>query len=368
MVDHVLRFRGPGPQSGTVHYGPLLRVVLDALVDGCQQATRLLIEGRSSAQGTPPAWLEDAAAFHVRQLGMDEIFLQARPLGNAIPDMPGPIPGRSGLDLLEDSLDHAIHGVADSDLYDRSLIETFESFGRILQYGIDSVELVNGRTVRLDAESVRTIRHLRALMPDDRKLSLTGSLKANRYDDRRFELALDSGEIAHGIAVSAEARAAGLAALWGKRVVVSGLARFRPSGAILRIEAERIRPAGAPENVDAEIQRLVEEGRVRDARARVQGELDAGRGEAVRVWAKILAPPVAEPGSVATGRDDARLNQGWLEKHEAEHVGEWVALRDGGLVDSDKSLRALRQRLRANRQEQVLLARCGGAGDAKTGS
>lgn len=34
-----------------------------------------------------------------------------------------------------------------------------------------------------------------------------------------------------------------LGALWGQPAQVSGLAKFRPSGSILRIEAERIEPA-----------------------------------------------------------------------------------------------------------------------------
>lgn len=374
MDDHLLRFRGSGPeQRGAVHYGPFLRAVLDALVDGCQQATRLRIEGRSSAQGTPPAWLEEAAAFNVRELGPAELVLAAPPIGAKVPSTLLPHPAaregelfrRSGLDLLEDSLEHAMRGIADSERYDRKLIETLESFGRLLQYDVEAIELVNGRTLRIDEGSVRAIRELRARIPEDKRMSLTGTLEASGHGERRFLLVLDSGERTQGIAASAEALAADLASLAGKRVVVTGVARFRPSGALLRVEAERIAEA---EDIDAEIRRLVEQGAVQQAREQVQAEIEAGRGNAVQVWARLLAPPVVMPGRAATGREDSRLNQAWLAEHEAEYAGEWVALRDGQRIDSDRSFKALQQRLRARKQEGVLLTKCGGAGDTKTGT
>ena len=52
----------------------------------------------------------------------------------------------------------------------------------------------------------------------------------------------------------------------------------------------------------------------------------------------------------ASGRGDFRENMDWLNSHRDQFKGQWVALPDGGLVDNDKSLKTLQDRLadRAN--------------------
>jgi len=47
----------------------------------------------------------------------------------------------------------------------------------------------------------------------------------------------------------------------------------------------------------------------------------------------------------ASGRDDFRENMKWINSHREHFKGQWVALSDGGLVDSDKSLKTLQDRL-----------------------
>jgi len=55
-----------GPAARGVRVGaPMLRDLLDALVDAVQQSVRVRAEGRSRAAGPTPAWLDRAAAFAV---------------------------------------------------------------------------------------------------------------------------------------------------------------------------------------------------------------------------------------------------------------------------------------------------------------
>jgi len=58
-----------------------------------------------------------------------------------------------------------------------------------------------------------------------------------------FTLIPESGVQVRGVVASEAIDLAALAALWGRKVVVSGFARFRPSGSLVRVEAERIEPA-----------------------------------------------------------------------------------------------------------------------------
>ncbi|MGK4008661.1 hypothetical protein WMF31_39000 [Sorangium sp. So ce1036] len=243
---HVLRFTG---DEVATQRAPFLRDLLDVLVDGAQQAMRLQIDGRSTAPGTPPAWLEDAAAFEIEQIEEREIVLRAPSLAEALSLRSRQLdlftaaePGRSCLDYLEDSLDDALAGREDSDRYDRPLMATLEGFGRLFRHGVDSIELVNGRTLRVDAGGIEAIRALRQRTPEDRRVAVGGKLDAIRHSDRSFTLVLTSGETLRGLAAESVAPA-DLARLFGQPAIVSGIARFRPSGKVLRIEAERIDPA-----------------------------------------------------------------------------------------------------------------------------
>lgn len=252
MAEHTL-FLG-GADARGIDHAPLLRDLLDLLVDGCQQATRLYVDGRSTAPGMVPSWLESAASFEVTAIHGHTIELAAPPLtdvggkGFPRPDMfAGAPPGKSSLDLLEDSLEDALEGRADSDRYDPPLISTLEGFGRLARYGVEEIQVVNGRTLSIDRRGIEAIRSLRSRTPQDRRVMVAGKLETIRHSDRAFTLVLSSGEVLRGVATE-QINPSELANLFGKPALVSGLARFRPSGSVLRVEAERIE-AAAPTDI-----------------------------------------------------------------------------------------------------------------------
>lgn len=83
-----------------------------------------------------------------------------------------------------------------------------------------------------------------ARAPDDRRVIVAGKIEMIRHSDRRFTLILPAGEVLRGIA-SARVDLEDVAGLFGKPALVSGTARFHPSGSLLRVEADRIEPASA---------------------------------------------------------------------------------------------------------------------------
>jgi hypothetical protein len=230
----------------------LLRDLLDVLVDGCQQVVRLTAEGRSTVQGKPPRWLERAATFVVVGVreGSTVLLLEAPSLTEAAPerfsqaDLFGIIdPTRSCLDLLEQSLGDAVACRAESDAYDDGLIKTFESFSRVLRHGVEALELGDGTPIRIDEGSVEALRRLRRAIPPDQHVRLAGKLDVLRHSDRMFTVVLETGAHVRGVVASDSIDLAALGDLWGQDVVVTGVAKFRPSGSVLRIEAERIERA-----------------------------------------------------------------------------------------------------------------------------
>jgi hypothetical protein len=71
---------------------------------------------------------------------------------------------------------------------------------------------------------------------------VAGKLDALRHTDRMFTLILESGAPVRGVAGDSVDLSA-LASLWGHAALVRGVAKFRPSGSLLRIEAEGIEVA-----------------------------------------------------------------------------------------------------------------------------
>jgi len=257
MDKHIVHLKGKGGADVDPSHGLLLRELLDLLVDGCQQATRLRIEGRSTAPGNPPAWLERAAAFEVAKIRPGEVVLRSRSLAKAVPERFRQLdlfeeidPSRSCLDLFEDSVEDAVAGRADSDRYDQPLMATLEGFGRMFRHGVERMDLQNGRTLSVDPRGVDAIRTLRKKTPEDRRVMVAGKLETIRHSDRAFSLVLESGESLRGIVATDQIGPADLAGLFGKQTLVSGYAKFRPSGALLRIEADRMHAASPS---DAEV-------------------------------------------------------------------------------------------------------------------
>jgi hypothetical protein len=252
MPEYTLRITGPTACGARIS-GPLLRDLLTLVAEGSRRALRLRVEGRSIAKGTAPGWLAPGASFDF--VGLSEgscvVHLDAPALATSAPDPFAQ--GNFFLDhrmsavaLWTESLEDALEGKADSDLFDTGLLHEMENdLKRVFDHPIDGIEIANGaadaKPIVLKPDSVERVRSLRLQTPPSRRVRVAGLLDAIRHSDRRFILVLSDGSNVTGIAEGVEDRH--LSGLWGKEAVVSGLAVFRPSGALLRIEADRIEPA-----------------------------------------------------------------------------------------------------------------------------
>lgn len=228
--------------------GRLLRELLALVEEGTRGAVRLRIEGRSRAPGSAPPWLKRAAAFDLVAIegGSTEIAFEAMSLARAVPEqlrqveLFGGLDGsRSCLDLLGESLRDAVMAKADSELYDDQLLDTFGGIGRVLDHGVEEIHFDGTRRFVVDPSAAAGIRALKRGIPEAQRAVVVGKLDALRHSDRMFTLVLDDGRVVRGVATPSLDLAA-LGALWGKRARVSGITKFRPSGAVLRIEAESV--------------------------------------------------------------------------------------------------------------------------------
>jgi hypothetical protein len=75
-------------------------------------------------------------------------------------------------------------------------------------------------------------------VPESREVMVVGRLDMIRYSTRRFEVRLDDSSNARGILLEGEMER--LASLFNREVLVTGLAFYRPSGRLLRIDAKEV--------------------------------------------------------------------------------------------------------------------------------
>ena len=257
-----MRLRGEDARGSRI-LGSALVELTAVLLDATRGALRLRVEGRSIARGILPAWLGAAADFEIVGIesGSTLLVIEAPTLAESAPalfrqqTLFEPIDSAdSAFGVMEQTLRAAVAGRSDSELFDQPLLSTFRRFERVLDAGFSTIELANGeKTERLivDCESVAAVDRLISTMPAPQRTRVAGMLDTIRHSDRMFTLLMADGKAVKGIADGVAAEQ--LAHLFGHHVVVTGTTIFRPSGGVLRIEADAIDPAGADAMVWARI-------------------------------------------------------------------------------------------------------------------
>lgn len=251
MIKHNLSLHGQATKGSRIS-GLVLRELLDIIIDGSRGALRLKLEGRSIVRGTDPAWLEKAAEFDFisTKPGSTVIEIESLPLAEAVPDrfQQGNFFYNNldtAFDFMEASLTDALNESSDSDLFDDSLLDVFCRFQSVLNKGYDSINITNGvRKAPLVITSIKLdrVRELQRKTPQPQFSRVSGHMNMIRASDKTFELVLANGESIRGVA-PASYGAQELGNLFGKTVLISGKVVYRPSGSILRIEADMISTA-----------------------------------------------------------------------------------------------------------------------------
>lgn len=249
---HQIRLLGEGA-DGTRISGALLRDLLDVLVEGCRGALRLRAEGRSFAPGNPPSWLHAAADFDLLPFeeGSTIVPLEAPPIAQGAPKRFAQFnfleidPNRSALSFFEESLDQALAGNDEAELFDQPLLQRFTGFSKLLSDGfrleITSDEPQSPRRLIVEAPRLERVQQLIRKTPPPQRVRLGGKLDTIRHSDRMFTLVLVNRETVKGVAEGVAAER--LASFFGKEVTVHGTAVFRPSGTVLRVETDEITSA-----------------------------------------------------------------------------------------------------------------------------
>jgi hypothetical protein len=239
----------------------VLLEAIGALLEGARQATRFFVEGESTRKGPRPAWLDAACNIEITGLtaGSAVVALEAPALADAAPDRFGGSrqvslfaePQRlidaesSAIDIFAAVLASAVQGDRDRVLADRALLDTCVRFARAARDGFEGIQLegIAGLHAPLVVrrDDVAKFELLRDETPGPKAVRVTGTLDTISATKSDVILTLaDSSTVAARLDAHDNEQ---LKTLFGSRVVVSGMAQFRPSGKLLVIDVEHLGPA-----------------------------------------------------------------------------------------------------------------------------
>ncbi len=217
-------------------------------------AVSMAFRGASRVVGRPPAWLQAASDVRFVDVeGRDETILhfEAPEFGAAAPELyeqselwpTRPAPELTGFEVFSDVMRDVASEDAESDRFDRPLLERIARFDRLAKQGVRAARLQEWRGdresfTRLDSRVAESAGRLAARAPAARRVKLAGRLDMLRVSTETFTIQLDTGEDVRGVYPGGDF--VELRALLRERVVIDGHAIFRPSGGLLRVDAESI--------------------------------------------------------------------------------------------------------------------------------
>lgn len=158
----------------------------------------------------------------------------------------GPKPEQTAFDLLSASLRDIRTKAADSERFDHAMLRQFASYRRLLRHGLRSISLPDQHTTELEAiDEPLSIAadELYRSTPPARRVRICGRLDLMGVSKQVLGLVLEDGSPV--TAIWALDGIVDLASLLDRQVVIEGLAEFRPSGSLLRVDADAIRAAVA---------------------------------------------------------------------------------------------------------------------------
>jgi len=256
LVERTFEICGPsglGASPRPELVGPVLSRLHDTLVD----SVRMGFLHASRTRGRIPHGLEAAA--DVRFLGMDgsgddvtKLHFQVARFGDVAAELfgqrqlwdDGPKPDQTAFDLLALSLGDVQSKREDSSRYDHGLLNRFAGYRTTLKRGVESICIDGGgvQKAQIDMHLVNASDQLRRQTPPSRRVRLCAKLDMLGVSRKVMGLYLEDGTLVTALWNADEF--SGLAGYLDHDVMIEGLAVFRPSGKLLRIDADAIAAAG----------------------------------------------------------------------------------------------------------------------------
>lgn len=259
MIERTFELRGP-EGLGAKPRPELIGPVFTHLHDTLQDAVRMGFLHSSRARGRIPASLRAAA--DVRYIGHSSasesvtlLHFEVPTFGSAAGELfgqkllweDGPQADQTAFELLGAALGDIRKRRKESNRFDPALLRRISSYRRMLKQGIESIGLPDAALVdagQIDSVAVVAASELCAATPSSRRVRVVGRLDLMGASQAVLKL-----DIKAGVAVTAlwegTLPVEALKDYFNRDVVLEGAGIFRPSGSLLRIDADAIAFAGA---------------------------------------------------------------------------------------------------------------------------
>lgn len=243
-----------------------LREAIDALLEGVHLATRLAVEGESRRKGPRPAWLDAACAIDITGLNAGSVAIamevptfreaDATKFGgegqrSLFEEGDQQFGDKTAVDLFGQVLESIIDGDAEDVVADRALLDTCVRFARASGDRFEGIQLggLRGRQLPLviRPDHIPRIERLRDDTPPPQAARVAGSL--DTISASRTDVILNLKDGTRVPARLEDHDPDALKELFGRSVVISGMAHYRPSGRLLMVVVDAISEAGTGDQI-----------------------------------------------------------------------------------------------------------------------
>jgi len=154
----------------------------------------------------------------------------------------GPKPEETAFELFGAALHDVAVRRTESNRFDPGMLRRIRTYQRVLSHGIDRITMPDTlveRRGQIDSNVAVAASELYAVTPTPRRVRVTGRLDVMGASQGVLKLEVGSGEIVTAV-WDGEERVDSLREFFNRDVVVEGLGVFRPSGSLLRVDADAI--------------------------------------------------------------------------------------------------------------------------------
>lgn len=238
----------------------LIGPVLTHLHGTLQDSVRMGFMHSSRARGRIPAGIRAAADVNYVGHSADGegatlLRFEVAPFGEVAAEMfsqaqlwdDGPRPEQTAFELLGAVLNDVGSRAGESSRFDPGMLRRIGSYQKLFgKGGLSGIVLPDvklPRSVRLDASVVQSARELAHATPQARRVRVTGRLDLMGASQGVLKLHVANGSVVTAIWEGEESLDQ-FASFFNKDVVCEGMGVFRPSGTLLRIDADALAAAG----------------------------------------------------------------------------------------------------------------------------
>jgi hypothetical protein len=233
--------------------------VLSSLEGSLLDAVRMGFLHSSRARGRVPTSLRAAADVrfvgHSGDAGSTLLHFEVPTFGSVASELfkqrllweDGPKPEETAFELFGAALHDVAARSTESNSFDPGLLRRIRTYQRVLARGVDRITMPDtaaGRRGQIDADVVVAASELYAVTPAPRRLRVTGRLDVMGASQGVLKLDVRPSEIVTALWEGDEP-VESLREFFNREVVVEGIGVFRPSGSLLRVDADAIAAASS---------------------------------------------------------------------------------------------------------------------------